>query len=122
MFSSETLAVMAILWILPRALLCLCQEYLLLSIRPEKERIRTLTEAVQKLLEEDAIEPVLDHCSPRFYSHLFLVPKRDGRQRPVIGLSHLNSFLETEHFKRETPATIMAAMRQNDWTNLTYWS
>ena len=74
-----------------------------------------LAEAVQKLLEKEAIEPVLDDCSRGFYRRLFLVPKRDGGQRPVIDLSYLNSYLEVEHFKMETPATIMAVMRQADW-------
>ena len=46
----------------------------------------------------------MDDCSPGFYSHLFLVSKRDGGQRPVIDLSLLHSYLEVEHFKRETPS------------------
>ena len=75
-----------------------------------------LDDAVRKLLEKQAIEPVEDDCSPGFYSRLFLVPKRDGGQRPVIDLSRLNTYLEVDHFKMETPATIMAAMRQGDWT------
>ena len=104
---------MAIRWSLPRAILRLCREYRALSIRSVQGRIR-ISEAMQKLLEKDAIEPVMDDCSPGFYSHLFFVPKRDGRQRPVIDLSHLNYYLEMEYFKMETPSTIMAAMQQAD--------
>ena len=44
----------------------------------------------------------------------FLVPKHDGN-RLVINLSCLNQYLEVERFKGETPASVMAAMRRNDW-------
>ena len=51
-----------------------------------------LHKAVQRLLDKNANEPVLDDCSPGFYSRLFL----DGGQRPVINLSRPNSYLEVE--------------------------
>ena len=69
-----------------------------------------LDEAMQKLLDKNRIKPVMDDCSPGFYSRLFLVPKIYGGQRLVIDSSHLNSYLDVEHFKMETPATIMVAI------------
>ena len=36
-----------------------------------------------------------------FLSTLFLVPQKDGSQRPVIYLKNLNSFVEVPHFKME---------------------
>ena len=77
-----------------------------------------LKEAVQKLLEKGAVEPVEDDRLPGFYSHLFLIPKRDGGSQPVIDLSYLYQYLQVKHFKMETPTSIMAAMRQNDWATL----
>jgi hypothetical protein len=36
-----------------------------------------------------------------FLSTFFLVPTKDGGQRPVINLNSLNAFVHTEHFKME---------------------
>lgn len=77
---------------------------------------QALQEQVQVLLQKGAVEEVQDLDSPGFYSRLFLVPKRDGGWRPVIDLSNLNKFLETEAFKMETTASIIAALRPGEWT------
>ena len=45
-----------------------------------------LTLETKKLLGKGVIEVVKDHSSPGFYSHLFLVDKRDRGSRPVIDL------------------------------------
>ncbi len=49
-----------------------------------------------------------------FYSQLFLVPNKDGGQRPVINLKKLNSFVKTEHFKMESIQTLKAKTRRLD--------
>ena len=36
-----------------------------------------------------------------FASKVFLVPKKDGGQRPVINLKKVNEHVHTEHFKME---------------------
>ncbi len=50
-----------------------------------------------------------------FYSQLFLVPKKDGNQRPVINLKKLNSFVRTEHFKMEGIHMLKNLLRPGDW-------
>ena len=50
-----------------------------------------------------------------FLSNIFLVPKKDGGQRPVINLKALNQFVNTEHFKMEGIHTIKDLLRQGDW-------
>ena len=83
---------------------------------PASEPKRTeFHQAVQKLLDKGAVEPVLDHQSPGFYSRLFLVPKKDGGWRPVIDLSQLNRFLKIPHFHMETTSGIMKALRPREW-------
>ena len=44
-----------------------------------------------------------DQNSLGFYNRLFLVPKPNNRWRPILDLSTLNTFLNTELFKMETP-------------------
>ena len=59
------------------------------------------------------------HCSPGFYSRLFLAPKRDGGIRPTIDLSLLNQYLEPVMSKIETTSSITAVFYQGEWTMLT---
>ena len=53
--------------------------------------------------------------SDAFLSTLFLVPKKDGGQRPVINLKNLNSFVEVPHFKMEGIHTLKGLLKKGDW-------
>ena len=75
-----------------------------------------LQQAVNALLSKGAIERVLNEASLRFYSWLFLVPKKTGDLHPVIDLSALNRHLVVPHFKMETQASARAAIRNQEWT------
>jgi hypothetical protein len=46
-----------------------------------------LQEEVHTLLQKGAVELVNPPFTPGFYSRLFLVPKKNGKMRPVIDLS-----------------------------------
>jgi hypothetical protein len=46
---------------------------------------------------------------------LFLVPKKGGGQRPVLDLSSLNQFIDTEHFKMENLATLKSLLNKGDY-------
>ncbi len=70
---------------------------------------------VQSLLEKQAVEEVLDVASPGFYSRLFVVPKKNGKLRPVLDLSKLNQFVQADHFKMETARSIRDTVQVNDW-------
>ena len=50
-----------------------------------------------------------------FYSTLFLVPKKDGSQRPVINLKALNEYVSAPHFKMEGIHTLKHLLRTGDW-------
>lgn len=76
----------------------------------------TLWSEVQNLLSKQAVERVKDWDSPGFYSRIFLVPKKTGKLRLVIDLSHLNKFIHLDSFKMETTASIKNAIQPHDWT------
>lgn len=67
------------------------------------------------LLRKRAVERVINTSSPGFYSRLFLVPKKNGKWRPVIDLSTLNSFVDNRSFKMETTASIKASILRGHW-------
>ena len=55
---------------------------------------------------------------PKFTGFLqpaILVPKPNNRWRPILDLSILNTFLNTESFKMETPETIRTSLQAGEW-------
>ena len=78
------------------------------------EKLEVLRKEVQDLLSKRAID-VVQGSTPGFYSHLFVVPKKNGKLRPIIDLSFLNRFICLERFKMETTRSIREAIRPGDW-------
>ena len=79
------------------------------------EHTQLISMEITELLQKNAIEEVTPHLQPGFYSNFFLVPKKDGGQRPVINLKALNRFVQKEHFKMEGIHTVKDLLRQGDW-------
>ena len=91
------------------------------TLRPPAERLpsdlsrrQVLEQEVTNLLSKRAIEKVTDN-SPGFYSHLFLVKKKNGKYRPIIDLSCLNRFIALEKFKMETTRSIRESILPGEW-------
>ena len=82
-------------------------------INPHKNR--HLLEALHQLVNKNAVEPVATQKLLGFYNSLFLVPKPNDRWRPILDLSTLNTFLNTESFKMETPETIRTSLQAGEW-------
>lgn len=80
-----------------------------------RHRVHALRSAVSDLLSKAAIEVVPAPRDAGFYSRLFLVAKKSGGWRPVIDLSALNRYLVVDHFKMETPRSIIRALRPGEW-------
>lgn len=74
-----------------------------------------LQEHVQELLTKQAVELVTDPQSLGYYSHMFLVPKKNGKLRPIINLKQLNTYLEIPTFQMETAGSVAAAVQPGDW-------
>ena len=51
----------------------------------------------------------------QFLSNLFLVPKKDGGNRPVINLKALNSFIPYSHFKMEGLHLLKDLLSENNF-------
>ena len=72
-------------------------------------------EALYQLTNKNAVEPVVNQNSLGFYNWLFLVLKPNNWWRPLLDLSTLNTFLNTESFKMETPETIRTSLQIGEW-------
>ena len=73
-----------------------------------------LQQEIGSMLEKHAIEETAP-SGHGFLSTVFLVPKKDGGQRPVINLKSLNKFVYTEHFKMEGIHILRDLLRAGDW-------
>ena len=76
---------------------------------------RSLTEALRSLIGKLVVEKVVVKSSLAFFNRLFLVPKPNGTWRPILDLSQLNLFLQSNTFKMETPETIRLSLQKREW-------
>ena len=79
-----------------------------------REETNTLSEEVEKMLTKSAISLVQGQ-SPGFHSQLFVVPRKDGGQRPIINLKKLNSFVKPQHFKMESITMLKDILKKGDY-------
>ena len=86
-----------------------------IQLPADPERCVILDTEVHTMLVKGAIEPVANPWSPGFYSHIFLVPKKNGKWRPVIDLSSLNVHVRCPTFRMETSALVRAALQEGEW-------
>ena len=66
------------------------------------------------MLEKGPIREAI-HCKDQFVSHLFLVSKKDGGQRPVINLKNLKIFIPYKHFKMEGLHLLKEILERGDY-------
>ena len=84
--------------------------------KPAKSR--SLTEALYALIEKLVVEKVVVRKSLSFYNRLFLVPMPNSKWRPILDLSQLNGYLQTNTFEMETPETTRVSLQQGEWVTL----
>lgn len=79
-------------------------------------QMNLLRQEVTSLIKKGAVVTVAPSGLEKgFYSNLFLVPKPDGRMRPVINLKALNLWVRPQHFKMEGIHTLREIVAQDDW-------
>ena len=72
-----------------------------------------LEEEIQTLVQKQAVQE-LPVTTKGYYSNMFILPKKDGGQRPVINLKSLNKYVKSEHFKMEGLHTVKAPLQKSD--------
>ena len=71
---------------------------------------------VEDLLEKQAVHPVPVPLQEQgFISSMFVVPKKDGGNCPVVNLKPLNQYLVYEHFKMEGTHMLRDLLRGIFW-------
>ena len=70
-----------------------------------------MSEEIKKLCAYQAVKEV-QHTAGQFLSQLFLVPKKDGSQCPVINLKPLNYLIQKQI---EGAKLIKDLLQRNDW-------
>ena len=80
----------------------------------DPEQARVIDEEVEALLGKGAIEEVAPSCG--YYSHVFVVPKKDGGWRPILNIKRLNKkYLVSPPFKMDTVREVSSLLREGDW-------
>jgi len=86
-----------------------------ISIPDRPSHTQVVEAEVLTLLEKRAIETVQDPSTPGFYSRLFVVPKPNGKWRPVIDLKALNQYVKVPKFSMETLQSIWSALMPGNY-------
>ncbi len=84
------------------------------SYTHNSDKFLVLQNAVQEMLEKGALERIQDDTAG-FYSRMFVVPKKNGKWRPIIDLSPLNKMIDIKKFRMETPASVLQAVFRGQW-------
>ncbi|VDI40423.1 Hypothetical predicted protein, partial [Mytilus galloprovincialis] len=87
-----------------------------LSVTKDSQKNQLLQNEVNILIQKGGLEEVNPPFHLGFYSRLFLVPKKNGKMRPVLDLSVLNQYLVVPHFKMETNRSIRSTIHLGTWT------
>ncbi len=78
------------------------------------EQSTIISNEITELLHKGAIVPSTCEIN-QFLSNIFIVPKPNGKFRPVINLKQLNNFVHYEHFKQETFLIVLDLIQKNDF-------
>ncbi|CAJ0968421.1 unnamed protein product [Ranitomeya imitator] len=88
-----------------------------LSVPPKPQaKARAFRQAVSSLFQAGVIVPVpTAERFRRFYSNLFVVPKKGDSVRPILDLKQLNKYVRVRHFRMESLRSIIASMEKEEY-------
>ena len=78
------------------------------------EQRKIVNSDVEMLYQKGAIVPS-SHEKDEFIFTLFIVPKTNGKIRPVINLRYLDEFVHYDHFKQETFKVVLDLIQPGDF-------
>lgn len=81
----------------------------------DPQQHQALEMEISTLLAKKAIREMLDDQRAGFYSRYFLIPKKDGKLRPILDLRGLNKFLRPLKSKMVTVPRVRQAVLPGDW-------
>lgn len=84
------------------------------QIQFDVDEINLINDEIVELLEKGAIERVSKN-NATFLSNIFVVPKKNGKLRPVINLRNLNEYVVYEKFKQESFQTVLHLIQRGDF-------
>ena len=92
------------------------QQSLPLAPKLSSTQEAVLEQEINNLLIKQAIHPVYPaYQGVGFISSMFVVPKKDGGNRPVVNLKPLNQYLAYEHFKMEGIHLLRDLLKKGDF-------
>ena len=87
-----------------------------MKVKQNSAKFQSLWGEILTLLDKRAVKVVVPPIqSPSFYSHIFLVAKKDGGYRPVFNQKPLNRFICKEKFKMRTQRVVTNALQKGHW-------
>lgn len=73
-----------------------------------------VNDEINELIRKGAIREI-NESDDLFISNIFVVPKKNGKLRPVINLRSLNEFVSYEKFKQENLNQILSILQKGDY-------
>ena len=98
-----------------------CQVSKLYPLQYSTEQLHLINKCVGDLFQKGMVSQLPEEQSKIGFSlNLFLFPKKDGGQRPVISLKALNEFVALVHFKMEGIHTLRDLIKPGNWLEKMY--
>lgn len=88
------------------------QNFLPNKISFSDKEVNLIQIEIDKLLDKRIISKVCDYYTG-FISNIFTRQKKDGTVRLILNLKKLNEFIDTAHFKMETPKSAISLITPN---------
>ena len=81
----------------------------------QKDLRLVMAKLLQAAKEVEQVVKEVETVEGQFVRQIFLVPKKDGSQRPVVNLKPLNHYIKKQNFKMEGLHMLRDLLKREDW-------